>query len=603
MSIFRVIKKFSLILSEYQKRRIVQLAILMLIGGILETFSVSLIYPFMNMIMSPDEMMQKWYIVKVCDLFSIDSYRVFLVLFAVVIAATYILKNIYLLFEYNVQYRFVYGNMFLMQKRILDVLIHRPYEYFLSINSGEIVRIVGNDTAQAFIILTTLLSLFTEMTVAVMLIITMFISAPIITICLAAVLFVLLMLIFNVLKPILQSAGRKAQVAGTGMNKWLLQSIQGIKEIKVSSTERFFQDSYDANGTIYVTSQRKSQTMNAMPRFCLEAFCMATLFIVVAILLYTGVSFESIVPMVSVVAMAAIRILPSINRISVSITTIAYNEPMLDKLIENVSLMENDMSKPADAVREEAGGVIVKSYQEYQLNQDKGGIEKPFPLLKDAISLYSVTYRYPNSKSLVLNGIEMKIKKGESVGIIGSTGAGKTTVVDLILGLLNPQSGQIEVDGVNIRNDLRAWRSQIGYIPQFIFMLDGSIRENVAFGVSKENISDDNVWSSLEKAALLEFVKTLPKGLETEIGERGVRLSGGQRQRIGIARALYSNPSVLILDEATSALDNETEAAIMESINGLHGQKTMIIIAHRLTTIENCDHIFKIENCKIIMER
>lgn len=598
MSIVRVLKKFNLILSEHQKHRIIQLAILMLIGGILETLSVSLIYPFMNMIMSPDEMMQKWYIVKICAIFNIESYRVLLVLLAITIAITYIFKNAYLLFEYNIQYRFVYGNMFIMQKRMLNVLIHRPYEYFLDINSGEVMRIVGSDTANAFSILTTLLSLFTELTVAIMLIITMFVSAPFITLCIAGVLAILLLLINNIIKPILQRAGKQRQAAGTGMNKWLLQSIQGIKEIKVSSTEGFFQDNYNVYGTKFVTSQRKRQILGVIPRFFIEALCMATIFIVVAIMLYRGTSFESIVSMVSIVAMAAIRILPSINRISNSLTTIAYNEPMLDKMIENALSME-EMN---------AGGVMDKAKQHGQHAPESGAINKEsavttFPQMNQTIALNAVQYRYPNSERLILDSADMVIKNGESIGIVGSTGTGKTTAVDLILGLLNPQSGRIEVDGVDIKTDLQAWLSQIGYIPQSIFMLDGSIRENVAFGVASRDISDDEVWRSLEEAALADFVKTLPDGLDTEIGERGIRLSGGQRQRIGIARALYPDPSVLILDEATSALDNETEAAIMESINGLHGQKTMIIIAHRLTTIEGCDHVFRVQDGKIFRER
>lgn len=588
MSILRIIKKFGVILSKHQKFRIVQIAILMLLGGVLETLSVALIYPFMNMIMSPDEMMQKWYVIKICDTFNIESYRVFLVLIAVVIAVIYILKNVYLLFEYNLQYHFVYGNMFIMQKRLLNVLIHRPYEYFLSINSGEIVRIVGGDTSSAFNILTTLLLLFTELTVALMLIITIFFSAPFVTVCIAVALSILMLLIANVIKPILRRAGRQTQITNAGMNKWLLQSIQGIKEIKVSSAEAFFQYNYDANGTLYVEAQRKSQILSVIPRFFLEALCMAVMFIVVAVMLYRGISFEAIVPMVSIVAMAAIRILPSVNRILNSITTIAYNEPMLDKLIENVSSMEEKKNKKT-----------ISKIQVY--NQDIS--TSIFPYMNQNIVLSSIKYTYPNSERLVLNGANMVINSGESVGIVGNTGAGKTTVVDLMLGLLEPQEGQILVDGVDIKTNLRAWLSQVGYIPQEIFMMDGTIRENVAFGVSRSNISDDEVWRSLEEAALADFVRTLPNGINTDIGERGVRLSGGQRQRVGIARALYTDPSVLVFDEATSALDNDTEAVIMESINDLHGRKTMIIIAHRLTTIEGCDHVFRVRSGEIFRER
>ncbi len=298
-------------------------------------------------------------------------------------------------------------------------------------------------------------------------------------------------------------------------------------------------------------------------------------------------------------AMAAIRILPSVNRISNSITTIAYNEPMLDKLMENVSSMEGI----AGIIDEDRKNAYRRQKAPKIKRDEQNDAVSALPVMRQTIVFKTIKYRYPNSEHFVLDGADMVIHKGESIGIVGSTGAGKTTAVDLILGLLSPQEGRIEVDGVDIKTDLREWRSQIGYIPQSIFMLDGSIRENIAFGVASSDISEDEVWRSLEEAALADFVKTLPDGLGTEIGERGVRLSGGQRQRIGIARALYAKPSVLILDEATSALDNETEAAIMESINGLHGQKTMLIIAHRLTTIEGCDHVFRVQDGKITKER
>ena len=588
--LIRVIKKLSQILTNHQKIRIVQLVFLMLIGGILETLPVSLIYPFMNMVMSPDEMMDKWYIVKLCELFHIESYRVFLIFMAVVMALLYIVKNIYLLMEYNVQYRFVFNNQFAMQKKILDVLIHRPYEYFLNISSGEIIRIITSDTGMAFNALMNLLATFTELIVAIMLIITMLISAPAVTICIALVLIVMLVLISGVIKPIMEKAGKTSQYANAGLNKWLLQSIQGIKEIKVSSTEDFFEKNYDEFGQKHIASSRIHMVCQNVPRFFLEAVSMGTMFIVVAVMLYRGSSFEVIIPMLSIVAMAAIRILPSVNRMSNTIAQVAYAEPMVDKFIENIGDIGTSTAvNPIDVDKIGRDTEVVGS--------------KSFLKLAKTIRLNKISYKYPESEKYVLDNAEMSIKKGESVGIVGSTGAGKTTAVDLILGLLNPTSGTIEIDGVDIKNDIKAWLSQVGYIPQAIFMLDGSIKENVAFGVPKDAISEEDVWRALEEAALADFVRSLPDGLNTEIGERGVRLSGGQRQRIGIARALYSNPAVLILDEATSALDNETENAIMDSINGLHGSKTMIIIAHRLTTIEGCDHVYRVENGKIRLER
>ena len=220
-----------------------------------------------------------------------------------------------------------------------------------------------------------------------------------------------------------------------------------------------------------------------------------------------------------------------------------------------------------------------------------------------SVELSDITYSYPNAEHPVLEHANMVIPVGKSVGIVGSSGSGKTTAIDILLGLLSPQEGHVLVDGVDIQQDYSGWLSHLGYIPQMIFMLDDTIRANVAFGIPKENVAEEQVWRALEEAQLKDFVESLPEGLDTTIGERGVRLSGGQRQRIGIARVLYTDPELLIFDEATSALDNETEAAIMESINALHGKKTLVIIAHRLTTIEECDMVYRVENGDIVRER
>ncbi|MDY4069540.1 MAG: ATP-binding cassette domain-containing protein, partial [Lachnospiraceae bacterium] len=223
--------------------------------------------------------------------------------------------------------------------------------------------------------------------------------------------------------------------------------------------------------------------------------------------------------------------------------------------------------------------------------------------VKDKIVLDNITYAYPNTEKLIFDHAHMEIPVGSSVGIVGGSGSGKTTIVDILLGLLNIREGQITADGTDIQTNYRSWLKNVGYIPQMIFLLDDDIRKNVAFGIPEEEIDEDRLWYALKEAQLDEFVKTLPEGIHTGIGERGIRISGGQRQRIGIARALYNDPEVLILDEATSALDNDTEAAIMESINRFQGRKTLVIIAHRLQTIEKCDMVYRVENGKILRER
>ena len=583
MTILRVLKKFRQILSRHQKIRIIELTILMVIGGFMETLSVTLILPFIKAIMDPETVMANQYVQLVCRLCGIESYRTFLVLLAMVMALLYIFKNVFLLFQLMIQNRFVYNNMFFTQRRLLRSFLLRPYEYFLEVKSGEILRVIGDDTKQGFEVLMQVLSLFSELVVSLALMITVFIIAPDIMLGLSVLLAVMVALIQSGLRPILSKAGLTHQRTYANMQQWILQAIQGIKEVKLKRCEEYFEKNFEKEGANFVKSAYLSMTLGVIPRFMIEAVAMGVFFGVVAYMIYRGRALETLIPVLSGVAMAAVRLLPAVNRISGSMVAITYGEPAVDKLLENLRVVQE--YEVAHSIEpKEAGNGIIRE-------------------LRHGIDFSNISYRYPNGISDVLSNAEMRIQKGVSVGIVGASGAGKTTAVDVLLGLLRPQAGKVLVDGTDIQMDINGWLSNIGYIPQSIFMLDASIRDNVAFGVETNAIDDALVWDALEAAALSEFVKSLPEGLDTQIGERGVRLSGGQKQRIGIARALYSNPSVLVFDEATSALDNETEAAIMDSINHLHGTKTMIIIAHRLTTIAGCDMVYRVESGKIVQER
>jgi ABC-type multidrug transport system fused ATPase/permease subunit len=293
----------------------------------------------------------------------------------------------------------------------------------------------------------------------------------------------------------------------------------------------------------------------------------------------SGNDVTSLVSMIGTLGVAAVRIMPCVNRINTYITDITYFKPCLDYVYENMNINEisrrnNQTLKPVD---------VTKTME-----------------LRDKIELKNIVYAYPNTDKLIFDHANMVVPYGKSVGIMGPSGAGKSTIVDILLGLLTVREGTIECDGVNIFDNYPAWLSQIGYIPQSIYLVDEPIRNNIAFGIADDEIDDKRIWDVLEEAQLGDFIKTLPEGLDTAIGDRGVRLSGGQRQRIGIARALYHNPEILVFDEATSALDNETEAAVMEAINSFHGRKTMVIIAHRLNTIEKCDIIYKVDEGQIV---
>lgn len=579
MTIFRIVRKFGCILTKHQKVRIMELAVLMIFGGFLEMMSVTMILPFMNAVTNPEKVMSDDAVQLVCRIFRIQDYRMFLVFLALVMAGVYILKNIFLLFQMKVQKRFALNNMFITQQQLFHNFLLRSYDYFLNVKSGEIIRMIGDDTRNVFMLLTNLLSLFSELVVTFILIGTIFVIAPGVTLGIAALLLILSAVIVLIIRPVLSRAGIRNRDAQTEMNQWLLQAVQGIKDVKITQKERFFESNYKKNGQIYIKTTYQNEILSMVPRFMIEAVAMAGFFCVIAVLIAMGTDLEAIIPMLSGVAVAAVRLLPSVNRISQGMAGIAFGEPAADKLIENLN-----EANEYDSL-----------YQKYITKADKTRISK----LQNKIEFLHISYKYPAGKRNVLSDASFVIHKGESVGIKGASGAGKTTAVDMLLGLLSPQKGKILVDGSDIQSDMKGWLDQIGYIPQSIFMLDADVRQNVAFGAEKGETDDERVWKALEEAAIADDIKEWPQGLDTQIGERGIRLSGGQRQRIGIARALYANPSVLFFDEATSALDTETETVIMDSVSKLHGKKTMIIIAHRLSTLEGCDHIYCVEEGSI----
>lgn len=597
MSIISIVEKYDKLLSSHQKKRIIQLVILMVVGGVLETCSVGLIIPFIDALVNIDFIMSKWYVKTICDILRLHHPHTFLFVMAVSLGLLYVFKNIFLLVEYNAQYKFVYNNRAIIQSRVLDNIVNNPYEFFLNSNSSEVIRLVSTDVASVFDLLQQLLFMFTELVVSFMLIAAIFLIMPGTTLIIAFILLVLLIVINIVVKPILKREGEKTQIAAADMNKWLIQSIHGIKEVKVMGKEEYFVDCFWRGSKMLASCRRKQSVLTYVPKFIIEAVCMASLFFVIAVLIITGSRFNEIMPMLSAVAMASIRLLPSVNRISSALSNIAYYEPMLDNVLSNMSIIEvtveNSQEDSSNKKSEENNQIIEKDTD-----------ENCKAMSLNSIDFHEITYHYPGRGTNVLEEASMVIREGEAVGVVGNSGAGKTTVVDIMLGLIVPQKGQVLIDGRDIQDNLQRWHASIGYIPQMIFMMDGTVRDNVIFG--RKGLKDDTdarIWKALDEAALGEFIRELPNGLDTEIGERGIRLSGGQRQRIGIARALYSEPDILVFDEATSALDNKTEAEIMKSVYELQGSKTMIIIAHRLTTIDRCDHVYRVENKKIIRER
>ncbi len=580
----KIISKLKVLLDKKQKRQMVGIVILMLIGGVLESLGIAMIAPVMQVVIDPQKVEESKILSGVYNFFDLSSTTQLAALIMVALILVFVIKNIFLYFMNVVQLRFVYTNQFATSRRMMINFMQRPYEYYLNADTTVIQRNITSDVNNLYALILSCLQLISEIIVFVCLVAILLSQDAQMTITIAVLLVIVLLVIKYFIKPVMIKAGQDNQDYYSGLYKWIYESVTGIKEIKVANKENYFINGYADCGAGYVNAVQKYNLYNSTPRLLIETIAIAGMVGYMLVVMLAGTSITTLLPQLTVLAAAAARLLPSANRINNYLTSIAYFEPFLDNVSDNLQMEIHDES-------------ISYNSDDYRV---KTAVTK-LPVTK-TIRMEDITYKYPGTDKLILDKATMEIPVGKSVGIVGTSGAGKTTIVDVLLGLLEPESGKILADGVDVSTNYQGWLKNIGYIPQTIFMTDSTIRKNVAFGVPEDEIDDNKVWQALKEAALDEFVKELPEGLDTQIGERGIRLSGGQRQRIGIARALFEDPEVLVLDEATSALDNDTEAAIMDSINRLHGRKTLVIIAHRLQTIEKCDMIYSIGEGKATLK-
>lgn len=565
-----------------QKKQLVGLAVLILIGGLLETLGVSMLLPVVTAIMDPEAIMEKEPVREVAKLLHIQSSRELIMYMLILLIVLYVFKNAYLLFLTYVQNTFVTRNRNRMISRVMREFLNRPYEDYLGADIPTVFRLTDSDIPNAFQLILVMIQMITEIVVAVSLCVVLVVSSPLMCLFIVVIFLGLTLIITKQLKPRLNRIGHRNQTIQSRIAKWRIQSIYGLKDVKVLHREEFFVRNYYESGVIGANVARNYAVLNNLPRLLIETIFMVAMFLFILIYMTRGGDVTVLVPQLTVFAMAAIRMLPGISRINTYLSEIAYAQPCLDYLYDNLN---ENMKKDVNG---SVTGIISGKQPEL-----------PRLELQDKIVLDHITYAYPNTDKNIFTDAHMEVKKGQSVGIMGPSGAGKSTIVDILLGLLHVQSGQITCDGMNIFDNYPAWLAKIGYIPQSIYLIDESIRDNIAFGIDADRIDDKRIWEVLEEAQLKEFVEELPEGLDTTIGDRGVRISGGQRQRLGIARALYHNPEILVFDEATSALDSDTEKAVMDAINSFHGRKTMVIIAHRLNTIAKCDVIYKVEDEKI----
>lgn len=574
----KIFKQLMYVLEKKQKISLCILGVMLFIGGIVETLSISALIPIASVMIIPDKIMKIGIVKDLMTFFHIQDVKEFILLMLFSLMAVYILKNLYLLFLTRCQSHFITFNRNKMISRVLREFLYRPYEFYLDADIPTVFRLTDSDIPQVFAMIFAIIQLVTELIVAILLCTVLLISDWKMTMFLVAVFAIVTMILSRLIKPKLGKLGVKNQDIQSRIAKWRIQAIYGIKDVKVLKREDFFADNYEENGKIGARYSQNYSVLNNVPRLLIETIFIISILAYMAIYIIHGGDMSDMILQLTVFGAAAIRLLPSVNRINTYIGEIAYEAPSLDYLYKNLNI--NEISNAERNKKENKGKNVLN--------------------LKDKIELKEITYSYPNTEKNIFTKASMTVPYAKSVGIIGNSGAGKSTLVDILLGLLKVKEGKITCDGVDIFDNYQEWLGHIGYIPQSIYLVDESIRDNIAFGINAKEISDKRVWEVLDEAQLKDFVEKLPEGLETKVGDRGVRLSGGQRQRIGIARALYHNPDILVFDEATSALDNDTEHALMEAINNFHGKKTMIIIAHRLNTIKQCDIIYKVENETIV---
>lgn len=580
-TLVQMLKQLNYILDKSQKKRAIWLLFVIILSAGFELLGVTAILPFVEAAVAPGKVIQNRYVMKIAPVLGITNANELLMFMGVGLILVYIVKNVFLFYANYIQFDFATRIEKELSVKMLHSYMSRPYTFFLNTNTSEILRGCNTDTSCVYAIIDFLCNIISQVLTVAMIGVFLIYTDPVIAI---SILFLMLIVLFAMIilfKPTIKKAGIKNQELLTLKSKILVQATSGIKEIFVMQRKELFLDAYDEASDRSRKVQRTYNILSASPDRIVEGVCISGIIGIVCIrLVNNSAGMIDFIPKLAAFAMSAFKILPSIGKIANRMTGIIYNRPGLINVYRNMT----EANRYAEQM---------KQYVAHK----KRDAEQPMDLgFQNKLLINHVSWQYENQKTPVLTDVQLAIHKGESIAFIGASGAGKTTLSDIILGLLQPARGTVEMDGIDVYMIPMQWAHIVGYVPQSIFLLDDTVRNNIAFGLPAETIEDKYIWEALEKAQLKDFVENLPCGLDTIVGERGVKFSGGQRQRVAIARALYNKPEILVLDEATAALDNETETAVMESIDALQGQITMIIVAHRLTTIRNCDRIYEIKD-------
>lgn len=574
-AIIEIVNKLRVILTKKQKQTGIVILFVIIIGSFLETLGVSAILPFIESLLNPENVMSKWYSQLLISLFHITDTQTLTIVIGIAIIIIYLLKNLYLYMSVMAQTIYRSKIEKYLSTKMLRAYMKWPYENFLDINTAEVIRGIGTDIIGVYNLLDEMFRFLGEFFTAILIGIFIIYTDAFMATCIIVIAGLCFAVITLGLKKKTSDLSEEKRRTDTIRGKSAYQAIMGFKEIKVSNTTDYFINNYEEAYEAQRVAEVNNNYIVNLPERVIESMSIAVLMGVICVKLVLGADMTTFVPKLAVFAVAAFRLLPSVSRMTRYMNGIIYNNNFLKGAYSNLLALGVAEGQP---VSEEATGI--SSGSDVRFNK--------------SLKINNIHWHYKNNPKEILTGLSLEIKKGESVGLMGSSGAGKSTLTDIILGLLKPQKGDVLMDGMDVFENPETWSKIVGYVPQSIFLLDDTIRRNVAFGYPDSEIDDAKVWDVLKEAQLDEYIKTLPDGLDTQVGERGVKFSGGQRQRIAIARTLYRDPDIIVLDEATSALDGDTEKAVMESVDALQGHKTLIIVAHRLSTIKNCTHIYEV---------
>jgi len=574
----KIFKKFLYLLNKSERKMLILLLFMILGMAFIDMIGVASILPFLVVLTNPDLVSTNEFLKWLFDyskIFGVENQTQYLIFLGFIMLFILIFSITFKTFTTYFQIRFVQMRQYSLSKRLIEGYLHQPYSWFLNINSADLGKTILHEVGQVIGQgINPMLELISKSAISISIIILLIIVDPVIAIVVGFSLVFIYGSFYYFIKNYLNRIGKESFENNQSRFRAVLEAFNASKEIKVGNLENVYVKRFSDSALTFAKNYTHSSIISSLPRYVFEGVAFGGILSIMILKIMQSNDYSEAIPIVGLYAFAGYRLMPAIHSIFSAFTSITFVKPVLDKIT-------NDLKN---------------------INKRTNNSEKSILPFKKKISLKKINYDYPNSSRTALNDLTLNISAGSKIGLVGATGSGKTTTIDIILGLLEPQNGVFEVDeNIITQKNLRSWQRSIGYVPQNIYLSDDTISANIAFGKESKDINQLAVEKAAKIANIHNFIfNELPEKYQTKVGERGVRLSGGQLQRIGIARAIYNNPQLLILDEATNALDNQTEKNVMDAINNLNKNTTIIIIAHRLSTVKNCDNIFLLDKGRIV---